>query len=75
MRNEKGKAIRLIGATQDISKLQDLKKKLAEQIIIEKEYSDISHLAAKLTHDGIWDWNLLTRVILGEGFEKCLGML
>ena len=70
---KRGKAIRLIGATQDISKLQDLKK-LAEQIIIEKEYSDIFHLAAKLSYDGIWDWNLLTNeFFLGEGFEELFG--
>lgn len=74
VRNEHGKAIRLIGATQDISKLQDLKKKLAEQIIIKKEYSDIFHLAAKLSYDVIWDWNLLTNnFYLGEGFEELFG--
>lgn len=74
VRNEQRKAIRLIGATQDISKLQDLKKKLGEQVIIEKEYSDIFHLAAKLSYDGIWDWNLLTNeFFLGEGFEELFG--
>lgn len=74
VRNEQGKAIRLIGATQDISKLNELKKKLAEQIIIKKEYSDIFHLAAKLSYDGIWDWNLLTNeFFLGEGFEELFG--
>jgi PAS domain S-box-containing protein len=74
IRNEQGIAVHLIGATQDISKLQELKKKLAEQIIIKKEFSDIFHLAAKLSYDGIWDWNIVTNeFFLGEGFEELIG--
>lgn len=37
VRNEKGKAVRLIGATQDVSRVHELENKLLEQIIIHKE--------------------------------------
>ncbi|MEO9031901.1 MAG: PAS domain S-box protein [Ginsengibacter sp.] len=37
VRNEKGKAVRLIGATQDISMIHELENKLANQIIMAKK--------------------------------------
>jgi PAS domain S-box-containing protein len=74
VRNEEGKAIRMIGATQDVSRLLELEKKLEEQITIKKDHSDLFQLAAKLSYDGIWDWNLLTdELFLGEGFEELFG--
>ena len=74
VRNEKGKALRLIGAIQDVSRLHELDKKLGEQIVIKKEHSEIFQLAAKLSFDGIWDWNILTNEVLrGEGFSELLG--
>ena len=36
VRDEEGKAIRLIGAIQDVSRLQELEKNQEEQITIEK---------------------------------------
>jgi PAS domain S-box-containing protein len=36
IRDEKGKAIRMIGAIQDISRVQELEKKLKDQIVIQK---------------------------------------
>lgn len=74
IRDEAGKAIRLIGATQDISRLQELEKNLEEQSIVHQEDSDKFLLAAKLSFDVIWDWNLLTNeVFLGDGFEELFG--
>jgi PAS domain S-box-containing protein len=74
VRNEKGKVIRLIGAIKDISILQELEKKLNEQIAMQKEQSERYLLAAKISFDGIWDWNLLTNdFFLGEGFEELFG--
>lgn len=74
VRDEKGKAIRLIGATKDTTMLQELEKKLEEQIAIQKNQSEKFLLAAKISFDGIWDWNLLTNeFFLGEGFEELFG--
>ena len=39
-----------------------------------KENNHLFHLAAKLSFDVIWDWNLLTNeVFIGEGFEELFG--
>jgi PAS domain S-box-containing protein len=74
VRNEAGKAIRLIGATQDVSKLQYLENKLVEQDAVKSDDNRIFHLAAKLSYDAIWDWNIVTNdFFLGEGFEELLG--
>ncbi|MEP7110776.1 MAG: PAS domain-containing protein [Ferruginibacter sp.] len=72
IRDENGRAIRLIGAIQDVSRLQELEKKLEEQIAIQKEHKFL--LAAKFSFDVIWDWNLLTNeLFIGEGFEELFG--
>ncbi|MCW3108540.1 MAG: domain S-box protein [Segetibacter sp.] len=74
IRDKSGKAIRLIGAIQDVSSLQQLEKKLEEQITIQEENSETFFLAAKLSSDVIWDWNLLTdEMFIGEGFEELFG--
>src|SRR6185295_633107 len=74
VRDEEGKAIRLIGAIQDVSSLQELEKKLQKQITIQKERSEMSVMSAKLSFDGIWDWNLLTNeFFFGEGFKEVFG--
>ena len=74
VRDEEGKAIRLIGAIQDVSRLQELEKKLEEQITIQEEHSEIFQMATKLSVDVIWDWNILTNeVFIGEGFEELFG--
>ncbi len=76
VRDDAGKAIRLIGAIQDISRLLELEKKLEEQVIIHKDDSERFLLAAKLSFDVIWDWNLLTNeVFLGDGFEELFGYM
>ncbi len=74
VRDDDGKAKRFIGATHDITKLRELEKKLGEQTSIKRENSEIFRLAAKLSYDGIWDWNLLTNeFFLGQGFEELFG--
>ncbi|HEY5407074.1 MAG TPA: PAS domain-containing protein [Ginsengibacter sp.] len=74
VRNKNGEATHLIGSTLDITRLDELEKKLKEQNSIRNENNDIFQLAAKLSYDGIWDWNLLTNeFFLGEGFEEIFG--
>lgn len=74
VRDEEGRALRMIGALQDISKLQELEKQLSEQAIIKKDYEEIFQIASKLSYDGIWDWNLSTNdFFLGDGFEELFG--
>ena len=74
VRDDAGKAIHMIGAIQDVSRLQQLEKNLEEQIIIQQEDSEKFMLAARLSFDVIWDWNLLTNeVFLGDGFEELFG--
>ncbi|MEO6546784.1 MAG: PAS domain-containing protein [Ferruginibacter sp.] len=74
VRDEKGKAFRLIGNIQDISKLRELESQLAEQHTILREQDNRSQIAAKLSYDGIWDWNIVEdEFILGAGFEELFG--
>jgi len=74
VRDKNGRATHLIGNIQDISKLDDLEKKLKEQDIIKLKNNDIYHLAAQLCYDGLWDWDLLTnKFFLGEGFKEIFG--
>ena len=74
IRNDAGKAIHLIGAMKDISRLQEMEVKLKDQVIIQEEAREKFLLAAKLSFDVIWDWNLLTNeVFLGDGFEELFG--
>lgn len=74
LRNSRGKAIRLIGAMLDVSRVDELEKKLEDQLNKKSENDKIFHPAAKLSFDGIWDWNILTNeFFLGEGFEELFG--
>lgn len=74
VRDEDCKAVRMIGALHDVSRLQELENKLEEQIEAQEGNSQRFVLAAKLAFDVIWDWNILTdELFLGEGFEDCFG--
>ncbi len=74
VRDDAGRAIHIIGALQDISRLHELENKLDDQISIQAEQGEKFLLAAKLSFDVIWDWNLATNeVFIGEGFEELFG--
>jgi PAS domain S-box-containing protein len=74
VRDEQGKAIRLIGAIQDVSNLQELEKKLEDEISIGKDNHDIFLKASNLSFEGIWHWNLLTNeFFLSDRFEELFG--
>ncbi|CAN5126022.1 hypothetical protein BH20BAC1_BH20BAC1_08980 [soil metagenome] len=74
VRDENGKAVRLIGATQDVSQLQELEIKLEEQITNPEKDSEKFLLAAQLSLDVIWDWKILTNeIFIGEGFQELFG--
>ncbi len=74
VRDDQGKAIRLIGAIQDVSRLRELEKKLHDQVSIQKENGDILLEASRLSFDGIWHWNLLTdEFFLSDSFEELFG--
>lgn len=74
VRDETGKATHMIGAIQDVSRLEDMERKLQDQVVIQQEDSEKFLLAARLSFDVIWDWNLLTNeVFLGDGFEELFG--
>ena len=71
IRDEHGKAIRMIGATQDVSRLQELEKKLTTEIFTHGEDSKRFLLATKLAIDVIWDWNILDgEVFIEDGFGQ-----
>jgi PAS domain S-box-containing protein len=74
VRDGGGKAIRLIGALQDVSRLQQLEQQLKDHITVRDELSDIFQVASRLSFDGRWDWNLITNeFFLGEGFQEIFG--
>ena len=72
VRDEEGHAIRLIGAIQDISKLEELEKKIGAQTW-EIEGADPLR-SAKLSMDVIWELNLANdEILIGEAFEEIYG--
>lgn len=74
VRDEEGKAVRLIGALQDISSVHEMEKKLDAEITKQGKSREMFFMVAKISFDVIWDRNLLTNeVIRGEGFEELLG--
>lgn len=67
VRDDEGKAIRMIGATMDISAVIDRKSALK---IANQRFS----YAMKATQEVIWDWDLVNNSIeRSESFEKILG--
>lgn len=68
VRDDDRKAVRMIGALQDISKMQELENKLEEQ----RNVGTIGKLALNV----LWDWNIFTNeVCVGEGFEDLTGYI
>ena len=74
VRDEAGNAVHMIGAIQDVSILQEMEKKMKVQMLEQKQDSEKFLLAARLSFDVIWDWNILTNeIFLGDGFEELFG--
>lgn len=68
IRNEKGEAIRMLGATQDISR-----QKISEIQI--KKTNERYNLVSKATRDAIWDYDFSTdrTYIAGSGYKELFG--
>jgi PAS domain S-box-containing protein len=67
VRDEEGRALRMIGAVQDIT---DLKEKEAQLLKSNERFL----LAAKATSDAIWDWDITSgELVWGEGLSKLFG--
>ena len=74
VRDESGKAIRLIGAIHDVSRLEELELKLSEQTDADEEDRKKFLLTTRFLFDAMWDWKLNTNIIfLGDGFESLFG--
>lgn len=69
IRDEKGKAVRIVGATSDMSTLKSQQEDLA---IANKRFE----LAMKATNEMIWDWDILTDVVeRSSSFESLYGFV
>jgi PAS domain S-box-containing protein len=67
VRNAEGRAIRMIGAVQDITEL----KEKEQELLRTKERFE---LAVKATSDIVWDWDFTTnRVVWPENYSLILG--
>ena len=67
IRNDEGKAIRLIGAMQDVTE----RKKLEDELKISNERFSY---ASQATSDAIWDWDLTTdKISVGSNFTDIFG--
>lgn len=72
IRDEAGRAVRLIGATQDITRMQEAETTSVAQFSLDDQQKQLS--TGKKAVDVIWDWNLLTNeVFIGEEFEELFG--
>ena len=67
IRNDQGKAIRLIGAMQDVTE----RKKLEDELKISNERFSY---ASQATFDAIWDWDLTTdKISVASNFTDIFG--
>ncbi|MCP9753515.1 PAS domain-containing protein [Ferruginibacter sp. HRS2-29] len=74
LRDPDGTAIRLVGATQDVSKIIDLENKIRDQHLIHKEDMEKFRLTDKISFNVIWDWDLeKDELFIGEGFKELFG--
>ena len=74
VRDDSGKALHMIGAIQDVSRLLQMEKEMEVQLQMKEQDSEKFMLAAKLSFDVIWDWNIMTNeIFLGDGFEELFG--
>ncbi|HMK27146.1 MAG TPA: PAS domain S-box protein [Chitinophagaceae bacterium] len=78
VRDRRGKAIRMIGATQDVSRLQELEKKLEQEIVskgdLSTAYKESFKLIFNSSSDVLFDADLVTNeIIVSDGYEKEFG--
>ncbi len=67
IRNEKGDAVRMVGAIQDVTE----SIKSIEEI---KQSNDRFKMVSEVTNDAIWDWNLLHDTYYqGPGYQNLFG--
>ena len=67
IRNEKGDAVRMVGAIQDVTE----KIKSIEEI---KQSNERFKMVSEVTNDAIWDWNLLHDTYYqGPGYQNLFG--
>jgi PAS domain S-box-containing protein len=78
VRDRAGKAIRMIGATQDVSRLLELEKKLEQEMVSKGElftaYKESFKLIFNSSSDVLFDADLVTNeIIVSDGYEKEFG--
>lgn len=78
VRDDNGKATRLIGAIQDITRLQELEGKLEQEIAstgkLLSEYNESFRLMFNSSSDILYDIDLLTdEILLSDGYQKEFG--
>ena len=75
LRNENGDASHLIGSIQDISRLWEMEQKLKQQVLQAEKQIESFQLLSKLSFDGIWDFNVLTKeFFVSETFAQAFGI-
>jgi PAS domain S-box-containing protein len=74
VRDEKGRALRLIGAIQDVSKQKELEEKLAYEIATKTGYMEGFALIFNSSTDILFDADLVTNeVMISDAYEKEFG--
>jgi PAS domain S-box-containing protein len=74
VRDDQKKAIRLIGAIQDISRVHKLQEQLEQQLLLQQQEKETFFQTTSVSFDMIWDWNLESdKVFRGEGSEELFG--
>jgi PAS domain S-box-containing protein len=74
VRDDSGKAIRLIGAIHDITRVHELENKLEQNIAITELQTEKGVMAATLSFGVIWDWKTFTKeILIAEGYEELFG--
>lgn len=67
IRNKEGKATKVVGAMQNISKRKEAEKEISKS-------NERFKLAGKATYDAIYDWDLVTNELTwGEGLRQLFG--
>lgn len=74
VRDDDNKAVRLIGAIQDVSRLQELETRLGKQSSTVKTESENLLPGTQFSSEVLWQWNIVTNeVFIGDEFEALFG--